>query len=107
MRQSGGLRARTALAVVAAAALGAAGSPASGFEVMAASGTSPPASGFDGAAIDEAIEAVLAETTTPGAVVLLRQGGSEYLAAYGTASTAAATQSRSTTTSGSDRTPRR
>jgi D-alanyl-D-alanine carboxypeptidase len=39
---------------------------------------------FDNAAIDAAVEQVLEETTTPGAVVLLRQGDEEFLGAYGT-----------------------
>ena len=47
-------------------------------------GSATPALNFDRAAIDDAVEGVLEETTTPGAVVLLRQGDTEYLAAYGT-----------------------
>jgi D-alanyl-D-alanine carboxypeptidase len=39
---------------------------------------------FDELAINATVESVLEETTTPGAVVLLRQGDEEFLAAYGT-----------------------
>ena len=39
---------------------------------------------FDEDAINETVESVLEETTTPGAVVLLRHGDEEFLAAYGT-----------------------
>ncbi len=52
--------------------------------VARATNSSPPTLNFDAAAIDEAVEGVLAQTTTPGAVVLLRQGDTEYLQAYGT-----------------------
>jgi D-alanyl-D-alanine carboxypeptidase len=70
--------------VVATAALVAAGYSSAGSAAMEAMSSEPPILIFDGAAIDDAVEGVLAETTTPGAVVLLRQGDIEYRAAYGT-----------------------
>ena len=72
------------MAVVAAAALVAVGYSSGGSEATEAMSGETPILNFDGAAIDDAVEGVLEETTTPGAVVLLRQGDTEYLAAYGT-----------------------
>ena len=75
------------MALVATTALIAVGSSPGGFEAAEAAETTSsetPVLTFDAAAIDEAVEGVLAETTTPGAVVLLRQGDTEYLVAYGT-----------------------
>ena len=70
--------------MVAAAALGAVGYSSSGSGAAEARSSETPMLNFDGAAIDDAVEGALEETTTPGAVVLLRQGDTEYLAAYGT-----------------------
>ena len=84
MTQSCRSRSRTAVTLVAAAALGAVGSSSGGPETTEALSSATPILNFDGAAIDDAVEGVLEETTTPGAVVLLRQGDTEYLAAYGT-----------------------
>ena len=50
----------------------------------AATSSETPALNFGRAAIDDAVEGVLMETTTPGAVVLLRQGDTEHLVAYET-----------------------
>jgi D-alanyl-D-alanine carboxypeptidase len=72
------------VAVVMTAAIVAVGSSPSGSQATGALSSATPMLNFDGAAIDDAVEGVLEETTTPGAVVLLRQGDTEYLAAYGT-----------------------
>lgn len=83
MTRSCRLRPRTAVAL-AAAALVAMGYSSGGSDATEALRGETPILNFDGAAIDDTVEGVLEETTTPGAVVLLRQGDTEYLAAYGT-----------------------
>jgi D-alanyl-D-alanine carboxypeptidase len=84
MTQPCRLRPRTAATVVAAAALVAMSFLPGGSEATEAMSRETPTLNLDGAAIDDAVEGVLEATTTPGAVVLLRQGDSEYLTAYGT-----------------------
>ena len=83
MTQPGRFRRRMSAALLAAAAV-ALGSASGGSEATHAMSSETPVLSFDGAAIDHAVEGVLEQTTTPGAVVLLRQGDTEYLAAYGT-----------------------
>ena len=56
----------------------------SGSDPTAATNESSGQLEFDEDAINTTVESVLEETTTPGAVVLLRQGDEEFLAAYGT-----------------------
>jgi D-alanyl-D-alanine carboxypeptidase len=56
----------------------------SGSDPTAATNESSGQLEFDGDAINETVDSVLEKTTTPGAVVLLRQGDEEFLAAYGT-----------------------
>jgi D-alanyl-D-alanine carboxypeptidase len=82
---------RLLVSLLACALLGAAacsdddsGSSDGSSDTTAAPSTSSDQLEFDAAAIDAAVEQVLEETTTPGAVVLLRQGNEEFLAAYGT-----------------------
>lgn len=69
------------------AALVAAGTVLTGAAAAHASGgdaADPPPLNLDEAAIDATVDGVLQETTTPGAVVLLRQGDREYVRAFGT-----------------------
>jgi len=84
MSQPGRLRPRTSAALVAAAAAVALGPSSGGSAATHAMSSETPVLNFDRAAIDDAVERALEQTTTPGAVVLLRQGDTEHLAAYGT-----------------------
>jgi D-alanyl-D-alanine carboxypeptidase len=81
MTESCRLRPGTAASLLAAAALVSVSYSSGGS--LATSGE-PSTLTFDEVAIDNAVASVLEETTTPGAVVLLRQGDAEYLTAYGT-----------------------